>query len=405
MAPAAALPQSSSPSAKPPTKPPAKQRRPLLRAADAAGWSLEQRLWWLLWSGCPGVGPSRLVAIRDNFCGWGAAWASPAEAFAGLAGMGSLGCRQLERYRAHWGPDPLPEVARQLQGGRRVLLPADPAFPPELLALERPPLRLHWRGKGWLWPLLRRRQAIAVVGTRRPSLHGLAMAEAIGAALAQAGWPVVSGLAEGIDGAVHRGCLAQGGRPVAVLGTPLERVYPRHHKQLQAEVAARGLLVSELPAGTAVQAGHFAARNRLQVGLAAGVVVVECPLKSGALHSAALAMEQELPLWVVPADAGKASAAGSNRLLAQDATVLLDPADLIRQLGAGPLAPRQSATSPLSASPPGDSALLAALGRGASLEQLCLSLEQPAAEVASRLLALELGGLVRAEPGLCWRPI
>ena len=269
----------------------------------------------------------------------------------------------------------MPEVARQLQGGRRVLLPADPAFPPELLALERPPLRLHWRGEGWLWPLLRRRQAIAVVGTRRPSLHGLAMAEAIGAALAQAGWPVVSGLAEGIDGAVHRGCLAQGGRPVAVLGTPLERVYPRHHKQLQAEVAARGLLVSELPAGTAVQAGHFAARNRLQVGLAAGVVVVECPLKSGALHSAALAMEQELPLWVVPADAGKASA------------------------------PRQSDTSPLKASPPGDSALLAALGRGASLEQLCLSLEQPAAEVAPRLLALELGGLVRAEPGLCWRPI
>ena len=69
-------------------------------------------------------------------------------------------------------------------------------------------------------------------------------------------------------------------------------MYPRHHKQLQAEVADRGLLVSELQAGSAVQAGHFAARNRLQVGLAAGVVVVECPLKSGALHSAALAMEQ-----------------------------------------------------------------------------------------------------------------
>lgn len=380
-------------------------RLPLLREVDAGGWSLEQRLWWLLWSGCPGVGPSRLVAIRERFCGWAAAWASPVEAFIGLAGLGSLGCRELERYRAHWGPNPLPALCQQLQGGKRVLLPADPAFPHKLLELERPPLRLHWSGQGWLWPQLRRRRAIAVVGTRRPSRHGLAMAEAIGAALARAGWPVVSGLAEGIDGAVHRGCLAHGGRPVAVLGTPLERVYPRHHKQLQAEVAARGLLVSELPAGTAVQAGHFAARNRLQVGLAAAVVVVECPLKSGALHSAALAMKQALPLWVVPADTGKASAAGSNRLLAQDATVLLDPDDLIRQLGAGPLTPRVSTSPGLAALPGQDSALLAALGHGASLEQLCLALDQPAAQLAPRLLALELGGLVRAEPGLCWRPI
>ncbi|MCP9943372.1 DNA-protecting protein DprA [Cyanobium sp. ATX 6E8] len=378
----------------------------LLRAADRQGWNREQRLWWLLWSGCPGIGFSRLMAIRDSFCGWAAAWASPPEAFTALAGLGPASCRQLERYRTHWGPDPLPRLARQLHGGRRVVLPADPAFPPALLNLERPPLRLHWSGRGWLWPLLHRRQAIAVVGTRRPSRHGLAMAEAIGAALAQAGWPVVSGLAEGIDGAVHRGCLAHGGRPVAVLGTPLERVYPRHHEALQAEVAAEGLLVSELPAGTAVQAGHFAARNRLQVGLSQAVVVVECPLRSGALHSATLAMRQELPLWVVPADAGKASAAGSNRLLAQDATVLLEPADLIRQLGPGPLAPAD-ALPPSEAQALGtvDPALVLALGRGASLEQLCLALDQPVAVLAARLLALELRGQVRAEPGLCWRPI
>lgn len=380
--------------------------RALLRPSDGEGWDREQRLWWLLWSACPGVGPRRLVAIRDSFCGWAAAWASPPEAFEALVGLAPSVCRQLERYRARWGPDPLPRLADQLRGGRRVLLPADLAFPPALLALERPPLRLHWSGLGGLWPLLRRRQAIAVVGTRRPSLHGVGMAEAIGAALAQAGWPVVSGLAEGIDGAVHRGCLAQGGRPVAVLGTPLERVYPRHHRQLQAEVAAKGLLVSELPPGTAVQAGHFAARNRLQVGLARAVVVVECPLRSGALHSANLAMHQELPLWVVPADAGKASAAGSNRLLAQDATPLLEPADLIRQLGPGPLAPRDpSPSTGTSAQGSADPALLSALGSGASLEQLCLALEQPAAVLASRLLALELRGLVRAEPGLCWRPL
>ena len=114
----------------------------LLRSADGAGWNQEQRLWWLLWSGCPGIGAQRLVAIRDNFCGWAAAWGAPLEAFAALAGFGAVGCRQLQRYRDRWGPDPLPRLCQELRGGKGVLVPADPAFPPELLALERPPLRL-----------------------------------------------------------------------------------------------------------------------------------------------------------------------------------------------------------------------------------------------------------------------
>ena len=295
-----------------------------------------------------------------------------------------------------------------------MLVPGDRSFPPALLALARPPLCLRWRGRGGLWAPLRARQAIAVVGTRRPSPHGLAMAEAIGAALAQAGWPVVSGLAEGIDGAAHRGCLARGGRPVAVLGTPIERVYPRHHAELQRQVAEQGLLLSEWPAGGAVQPGHFAARNRLQVALARAVVVVECPESSGALHSARLAWDQGLPIWVVPADAGKRSAMGSNRLLTGMASALIDPRDLIRQLGPGPLA---TAIPPLAAAIPptavaevgfgnaaGDPELLAAVGSGATMEQLSLALDQSAAALASRLLALELSGELRAMPGLRWQP-
>jgi DNA processing protein len=232
------------------------------------------------------------------------------------------------------------------------------------------------------------------------------MARALGAALARAGWPVVSGLAEGIDGAVHAGCLAERGRPVAVLGTPLERVYPRHHGPLQQQVAEQGLLLSEQFAGAAVKPGHFAARNRLQVGLARAVVVVECPLRSGALHSAALAWEQGLPLWSVPADAGKASALGSNRLLANWASPLLDPADLVRQLGPGPFhASRAHQAPPASPGMPQgrDPVLLAAVGQGASLEQLCQQLGESPAVLAERLLALELAGELRNMPGSCWR--
>ena len=372
------------------------------------GWGCEQRLWWLLWSACPGLGWVSLRAIEAHFGGLAEAWLAPVDRFPRLEGVATDWRQRIEHFRQCWGEQPLARWAPRVHGGRRVLLPGDPASPRALDKLARPPLGLYWRGCGSLWPLLARRQAVAVVGTRRPSRAGLAMAEALGRALAQAGWPVVSGLADGIDAASHRGCLQAGGRPVAVLGTPLERVYPGHHRDLQEQVGRRGLLISEQPPGSSVCAGHFAARNRLQVALASAVVLVECPDRSGALHSAQLAWQQQLPLWVVPGDAARISARGSNRWLGRGATLLLEPSDLIRQLGVGPLGSRPVAVR----SPQGggsnalpDPELLQALADGASLEQLCLALEQPAAVLASRLLALELAGVVASEPGLHWRPL
>jgi DNA processing protein len=374
------------------------------------GWNRQRRLWWMLWAACPGLGWASLAAIERHFGGLAAAWRAPLEAFPPLVGVAANWRERLERFRARWGEEPLECWAAQVAAGPSVLLPGDPASPAALQRLARPPLGLYWRGRGSLWPLLARRQAVAVVGTRRPSRAGLAMAEALGRALAQAGWPVVSGLADGIDAASHRGCLSQGGRPVAVLGTPLARVYPSHHAALQRQVGEQGLLISEQPHGSAVCAGHFAARNRLQVALAGAVVLVECPERSGALHSARLAWEQQLPLWVVPGDAARLSARGSNRWLGRGATMLLEPADLIRQLGVGPLGSRPQSLSPtpaLAGTPPGpgDAELLTALADGASLEQLCLALDQSAAALAPRLLALELAGVVRSEPGLHWRPL
>lgn len=373
-------------------------------------WGRERRLWWLLWSGCPGVGPVRLRALEAHFGGLAEAWRASPEAWGAVPGWGRSLRATAESFRCRGGDDPLPALAARLRGGRGVLVPGDARWPPSMAGLARPPLALWWRGQGSLWPSLARRAAVAVVGTRRPSSHGLAMAHRLGQALAGSGWPVVSGLAEGIDAEVHRGCLASGGVPVGVLGTPLERVYPRHHVSLQAQVGRRGLLVSEQAPGAAVLRGHFASRNRLLVALARAVVVVECPHVSGALHSADLAWSEGLPLWVVPADAARSSAAGSNRLLARGATPLLEPADLLALLGPGPLAKRQGSAPTLAStglsSPlqPADLALLAAVGGGASLEQLALALGTSPVQLAPQLLQLELAGLLRAEPGLRWRP-
>lgn len=141
----------------------------------------------------------------------------------------------LYRYRSSLGLSP------DLTVPVDVLLPMDPNWPTSLNRLERPPVALYRQGDDGLLPSLAKRLAIiAVVGMRAASSHGLQMAEQLGRSLAGAGWPVVSGLAEGIDAAVHRGCLSAGGSPVAVLGTPLSRTYPSHHIALQESVGLRG---------------------------------------------------------------------------------------------------------------------------------------------------------------------
>jgi DNA processing protein len=295
---------------------------------------------------------------------------------------------KVERYRQLHGSSP------QLKIPSNVLTPLDQIWPQGLDKLDRPPLVLHQQGRADVLAWLGQRRAVAVVGTRAASDHGLRMAAHLGSVLAGAGWPVVSGLAEGIDAAAHRGCLAADGVPVAVLGTPLDRVYPRHHQALQEEVARNGLLMSEQQPGESVQPGHFAARNRLLVSLSCALVVVECPDRSGALISARLAAEQQCPVWVVPGDAGRWSSRGSNRLLQNAAAPLLSPKELVEHLGPGPCH-QANATAP---------ALVKALGAGASIEQLQQTLKLPAGRLASDLLELELAGQVVCESGFLWKP-
>ncbi len=355
------------------------------------------------------MGPQRLAALIQGFGSLELAWQAEPPLLAQVCHWPDRVLVAVEAYRRDWGLDPLPRAARLWNHGRGVLLPGDGHWPPTMQRAQPPPAALFWSGRGSLWPHLRQRKAVAVVGTRRPSRHGLQVSRQIGAVLARGGWPVVSGLAAGIDGAAHAGCLEEKGTPVGVLGTPLERVYPRHHAPLQAAVGEHGLLLSELPPGALVSKGSFAQRNRLQVALACALILVECPLGSGALHSAESAWKEGLPLWVVPADTGRASAEGSNGLLARGAAPLIRPDDLLTFLGKGPIRrgspaetlarPREEHTHPAAES----DRLLAALGSGASMEDLCAAMNVPSREILPRLLELEASGVLLAEPGLYWR--
>ena len=238
------------------------------------------------------------------------------------------------------------------------------------------------------------------------------MADKLGRALAQAHWPVVSGLAEGIDAAAHRACLQAGGSPVAVLGTPLHRVYPPEHRALQHEVAQVGLLITELRDSERVTRSSFALRNRLLVAVTKAVVVVECPENSGALRSAAMARSLGIPVWVVPGDALRESSQGSNAFLQSGALPLINTQALMDQLGAGPCLSSfgQGDASALQSkkpqtSDPVQTHLLKLVDDDSSFDEMVQALQSNPECVAAELLKLELEGLVVAQPGLRWRSL
>lgn len=312
----------------------------------------------------------------------------------------------LDHYRSVQGPRPRPRVPAD------VLMPCDRNWPAVMDRLERPPMELMWKGRESLWQQLSMQRAVAVVGTRRPSQHGLRMAACLGRALAQAGWPVLSGLAEGVDAAAHRACLQADGRPVGVLGTPLNRVYPQEHQALQRDVSQAGLLISEHRSSAPVRRGSFALRNRLMVALARVVVVVECPEGSGALLTAAMARATGRPVWVAPADAQRQSARGSNALLKSGALPLITPEDLIDHIGAGPCLhqrpedrDRDLASALPETSGSAQRRLLQLIDEGLTLGEMATSLQATSEHVAGELLTLELEGLVVAQPGLRWRSL
>ena len=192
-----------------------------------------------------------------------------------------------------------------LRGALRPAIPLEPDdhvvasddvdYPPRLGEVAGPPRFLFMRGR---IELLDGRPAIAVVGTREPSGEGRGRARKLGYLLAKRGIVVVSGLARGIDGEAHRGALAIGGDTVAVLGTPLTRVYPREHAALQAQIGAVGALVSQFHPAAEIQRHFFPMRNATMSGLCLGTVVVEASETSGALIQARQCLQQGRKLFI-----------------------------------------------------------------------------------------------------------
>ena len=313
-------------------------------------------------------------------------------------------------------------AARQwLQGGsdRHVLTLGHPAWPALLLQTADPPLLLYVQGDLTCLAM----PAVAVVGSRHPSAQGSDNAHSFAADLAQAGWVVVSGMAQGIDAAAHEGAMKAGGRTVAVVGTGLDITYPPRHRALAHRIAAQGALVSEYAPGTPPLPEHFPQRNRLIAGLSRGTLVVEAALRSGSLITARLANEAGREVWAIPGSIHAPQSQGCHALIKQGAMLVVGAQDVLDELRSPGLrqavlplpamggsatqkaartsaeaAARTSADTTAGATP--DDALLAALGEDpVTLDALLARTGESAATLSVRLLELELAGQVARLPG------
>lgn len=212
------------------------------------------------------------------------------------------------------------------QKGLFLVTMADAAYPARLRNIYDPPILLYGKGK---MPLFDEEAAIAMVGTRKCTPYGVRVSEMLGYELASQGALVVSGMARGIDSAAHRGALRAGGFVAAVLGGGVDVVYPAENRRLYEDIAANGVLLSEYPPGAEPVGRHFPARNRIISGLSLATVVVEAPEKSGALITAAMAMEQGREVFAVPGPIDAPESRGCNDLIRDGAGLVSESWDIL----------------------------------------------------------------------------
>ncbi len=285
---------------------------------------------------------------------------------------------------------------------RAVVTLGDARYPSALLNTVDPPLLLYAQGR---FELLQA-DAIAVVGSRNPTPQGADNARAFSSHLSQAGLTVVSGMALGIDAAAHAGGLEGAASTVAVVGTGLDRVYPRRNLGLAHRIAARGLIVSEYALGMPALAPNFPMRNRIIAGLARGTLVVEAALRSGSLITARLANEAGCEVFAIPGSIHSPQSRGCHALIKQGAKLVETAQDILEELR--PTTPAAIGALPLQDSPaaPADDPLLMALGFDpVTLDALAARTGLSAAELNGRLLGLELDGLIARLPGQLFQRI
>ena len=345
--------------------------------------------YWIGFNLVPGIGPVRLAALRDYFGDLESAWRANAASLRAV-GLPQNALEQLLDRRSRIDLDA--ELTKIQSQGIQILTWDSTEYPPRLKGIDYAPPVLYVRGDiipsdEW---------AVAVVGTRSPSVYGKGVARQLAGGLAENGITVISGLALGIDGIAHKAALDAGGRSLAVLGSGIDTIYPMRHRDLATRISQSGALLSDYPLGTRPEARNFPVRNRLISGLSLGTLVVEAGHRSGALITLGYALEQGRETFAVPGNIHNRASAGTNSALQRgEAKLVTCVEDILEELNLS-LVVQQSQVRVVVPETPTEKAILSRIGvEPIHIDELVRHSGLSTAAVSSTLCMMELKGMVR----------
>ncbi len=333
------------------------------------------------------IGPVRLGRLRDRFGTLDAAWRADERELARV--LDERTCRAVLTARASVDPETV--MDRIARSGAAVATVLDAEYPRILREIPGPPPVLYFRGT---LPA-QDEPTVAIVGTRRATSYGREATSRVATDLASAGVCIISGLAKGIDGYAHRAALEAGGRTIAVLASGVDIIYPNEHRQLAERIVESGALISDYPPGTKPEASNFPARNRIISGLSQATVVVEAPMRSGALITVGFAADQGREVYAVPGNILSSASDGTNRLLRQGAIPLTSAADLLDDLHLSPERSKQEPAQmafPISEEERAIYALVTAEPQ--HIDELAYSAGLTISQASALMTMLELKGLI-----------
>lgn len=364
------------------------------------------RAYLLAWSRVRGIGPGSISRLRRHFGSLQDAWRAPEDDLQ-ASGLRKAAIQEALKARQHLHIEGEISQLERRQIGWITLL--DPEYPPLLKNIANPPLVLYWRGNRAHWPDF----ALAIVGTRKASRDGLQTAREFAGAIADQGYTIVSGLAQGIDAAAHEAALASRGGTIAVLGSGLEEIYPKRNQHLAERIRDGGMVISEFAPKVKPVPGNFPYRNRIISGLSIGVLVAEAPARSGALNTAQHAAEQGRDVFAVPQSIYAQAGQGCNDLLADGALIARNAQDVLHVLRRNPMErmaepilnvsdvavelqqDEAMSAMPLPSLSKNEQSILEQMsGSALHVDEIAQHTSMPATMVSSTLTLLEIKGLV-----------
>lgn len=356
-------------------------------AAAPGDDALPERAYWVAFHRVAYIGPARLRRLVESFGSLRAAWSAPVPELRRCLEQRAM----QELLRAREELDVAAIYQDILSRGVSVSTPVDMSYPSLLAEIPAPPPVVYYRGE----LLETDRTAVAIVGTRRMTAYGREMTARIAGDLARAGVTIVSGLARGVDGVAHQAALDAGGRTLAVLGSGVDRIYPPEHRNLAQRITEQGAVLSDYLPDTPPDGVNFPPRNRIISGLSLGVVVIEAPDRSGALITVDFAADQGRDIFALPGQANAANSSGTNRLIREGARLVRSADDILEDLQIHQTGRTDAIQQSLPLSDD-DRRLLAVLtAMPQHIDDLAELCDGTVADISSRLMMLELQGLVR----------